>query len=422
MNIRTVSLAMSAAAICIVALAVWLQRAPEPEQAPADFSDTRENVEARREVAGTSDLDFDLPPEETLELLREFVSGNLSGEEFSRKLDPDGIEESMMEVVRNLENPEAYFNPLTFAEQEQLDREEFLRFDAYELAEWQYDSIWADFVDELGLPGESKDRVRNALMEFEAREAELLAQFNQGQVGAVEVTEAVGELGGVLQGMLLAELPPDQVAELLNHMQRAEAEFDLQVVRENQSLVTSGYTDIVAAAGNNDFPTVQAYLNSGADPNSADAFGLSVLHKAAGNGNVPMVEALVAAGAEVNPLPTGSEIASPLMQAATAGRAEAVRVLAAAGADLKYYRSFPADTALTRAAQAGSTESVRVLLEAGADATGRAGEWALIDAIRFNDREMELMLLDEGANGDALRVVEQRAIQEAGRKLGYVRN
>ena len=421
MKLRIILFALPVAAICIVVMAAWLQRTPEPEHAHTSVLDFEDTVEIRSEILESSNVDHDLL-EDLPELAQKFISGNLSSEEFSRMLDPDGIEEDMMEVVRSLENPEAHFNPLTFAEQERKDREEMLRFDAYELAEWQYESVWAGFVDGLNLPGESEDRVRNALVEFEAREAELLAQFNEGQVGAVEVTEAISKLGEVLQGVLLAEMPPDQVAQLLNRMQRAEAEFDLQVAREDQSLLTSGHTDIVAAAGNDDFPTVQAYLNSGADPNSADTLGVSVLHKAASKGNVSMVEALIAAGADVNPLPTGSEIGSPLIFAATAGRAEAVRILIEAGADLEYYRSFPADTALARAAQAGSTESVRILLEAGADATRKAGEWALIDAIRFHDREMEQMLLDAGANGSALRVVEQRAFQEAGRKLGYVRD
>lgn len=84
--------------------------------------------------------------------------------------------------------------------------------------------------------------------------------------------------------------------------------------------------------------------------------------------------------------------------------------------------TYEVDSPLMYATTFGQTEAARVLIEAGADATGPAGEGALIDVIKFRDREMEQLLLDVGADGNAELVLNERAFQEAGRKLGYVRD
>lgn len=85
--------------------------------------------------------------------------------------------------------------------------------------------------------------------------------------------------------------------------------------------------------------------------------------------------------------------------AAFYGHVDAVRVLIDAGADVNHHPSdWPVESALSTAARYGHTEVVRELLASGASADGDAGEGALHNAVRFQDKKMERLLVEAGAN------------------------
>jgi uncharacterized protein len=111
-----------------------------------------------------------------------------------------------------------------------------------------------------------------------------------------------------------------------------------------------GRTPLVIASAGGHEPLAIFLLEKGANPNAADRLGLTALHYAAAGGKLELIKALRAAGADPNSravreransgpkstvdYPPVSIIgATPLFLAAEAGNAEAVRLLAANGAD-----------------------------------------------------------------------------------------
>ncbi len=89
-------------------------------------------------------------------------------------------------------------------------------------------------------------------------------------------------------------------------------------------------TALSQAAARGHLAVVQALLLSGADPNTADIAGISTLHHAVAVGDLQIVTALLQSGADPNTslqprdmLPVHGT--TPLMKAATEGRAEVVR-------------------------------------------------------------------------------------------------
>ncbi len=206
----------------------------------------------------------------------------------------------------------------------------------------------------------------------------------------------------------------------LDHEERLQTDFLARNEALREELVDSGYSGLILAAMENDLPTVQAYLASGADPNRFTSDGLSALRRAAINNNPEMLRALINAGADVNLTIPGGRNA--MMDAVTFGSTDAARVLVEYGADPNFRDDpdNPFSGMLSAAARNGDTEIVRLLLDAGADATGIVGEFALVNAIEFGDREMEQMLIDAGANADTTQVNERRSLFDLGRRLGLI--
>ena len=90
------------------------------------------------------------------------------------------------------------------------------------------------------------------------------------------------------------------------------------------------------------------------------------------SGDGHIVRVLVGAGGDVAAAPGTEEGSPPLMEAASGGHAEAVRVLLAAGAPPDHPNKLGA-TALQGAAGSGHDLCVRALLEAGANPEGGGG-------------------------------------------------
>jgi hypothetical protein len=192
-----------------------------------------------------------------------------------------------------------------------------------------------------------------------------------------------------------------------------------------------GVTPLSLAARNGSGPMLEVLLRHGADVRAADAAaadGQTLLMQAARTGRVDALKQLVGQGVDVNAVErrTGT---SPLMWAAVDDRAEAVRFLAEAGANLdarsritQYPHTPPAVvgdavepgisyvgqtvlprggwTALMYAARQGAAGAVRALAEAGSDLDARDpdGTSALIFAIINGHAAAAAVLIEKGAN------------------------
>lgn len=100
----------------------------------------------------------------------------------------------------------------------------------------------------------------------------------------------------------------------------------------NASTHEAAITPLFLASSNGDPTVVEALLNFGADANTANANGTTVLMQAASAGNPDVVNMLLKHGARVNPRETARG-QTALMFAAAANRAEVVRLLIQHGAD-----------------------------------------------------------------------------------------
>lgn len=170
------------------------------------------------------------------------------------------------------------------------------------------------------------------------------------------------------------------------------------------------YEDLIRAVDENKLEDVAELLARGADPNTPDAQGNTLLMIAVLKGNTGLVKLLLDAGAKPNLrnrhgdsaimlasyqgfeglvrqlYVRGAEINhkgwNPLIYAATNGHAQVVQMLLGVGAEINS-ASDNGTTALMMAARNNHVETVKVLLKAGAnpniknDSDGTALGWAL---------------------------------------------
>ncbi len=127
--------------------------------------------------------------------------------------------------------------------------------------------------------------------------------------------------------------------------------------------------ELLEAVTKGDLASAQKLLAAGADVNSRNAEGLTVLMLASYSGNLPLVQALIAAGADVNA--TDERGWSALMKASynadqDRGFADVVKTLIAAKANIEAPITYGVRP-LMLAAGYGETDVVAALLEAGAD-------------------------------------------------------
>ena len=132
---------------------------------------------------------------------------------------------------------------------------------------------------------------------------------------------------------------------------------------------TPDESPVADAAQQGDLEAVRALLQQGADPNAAQADGLTGLHWAALNDELGIAEILLYAGATVNPV-TRVGGYTPLHLASQSGHDGVVRTLLEAGAEANGYTTTGV-TALHFAAQADAAEAIVALVEHGADVNAR---------------------------------------------------
>ncbi len=332
----------------------------------------------------------------------------------------DSVDGAGLQETYTPEELKDLFNPPTTVELERSIAERRNQpFDAYAYASRKYDEDgWSELMDEMGLASEDARRARDAWIALEARKSELYDMVTQGLVdpltAGTEATKAETRFLSQVSGIF----SPGQLAELENHERQVREENATRIQAEYQEMIDDGYTGIVVAASRGDLSSVQAYLDSGANPNRLTANGETALHNAAWYNETEIIQLLLSAGADVNLTMPGGD--SVLRAAARWGHVDAVNLLIAAGADVNYHREpLPVATALTVAARSGSTDTVKALLEAGADATGPAGRASLAEAVYLGNREMEQLLIEAGAE-QSTAAAAARQFRELGRRLGVV--
>jgi ankyrin repeat protein len=202
-------------------------------------------------------------------------------------------------------------------------------------------------------------------------------------------------------------------------------------------------TPLMRAAGYARVEVVRVLLAAGADARRRDHTDDTALHQAATSGNPEIITMLLAAGGDPD---IGDRILRrrPIHLAATYGRIEAVRLLAATGAALNA-RDHEGRTALWTAASRGHAAVVELLLVAGADDDARddkdvspflaaleKGEsiaWLMVELTRDIDRgfaaaiwsgyaDLARRLAERGADVNALDQYARPAVAGAARHRG----
>ena len=126
-----------------------------------------------------------------------------------------------------------------------------------------------------------------------------------------------------------------------------------------------GTTALHQAVRNNDLPSVEALIKSGADVKAATRYGITPMNLAAMNGNAAILRKLLDAGADPNSATPGGETA--LMTAARTGSGEAVTLLLDRGATVNAKDAVRAQTALMWAVTEKHPDIVKLLAARGAD-------------------------------------------------------
>jgi ankyrin repeat protein len=166
-------------------------------------------------------------------------------------------------------------------------------------------------------------------------------------------------------------------------------------------------TDFFTALRNGDVRQIRAALDTGASINARDEHGNTPLMLAAVYSDVASMKLLLERGAQVNV--TNAEGATPLIRASY--DFEKTRLLVDRGADVNV-RSALGETPLMLAARpVNSHRTVKLLLDHGADAkaTNNWGASTLMAAAAGGDVESARLLIEHGANVNAMPVADTKA-------------
>jgi ankyrin repeat protein len=162
-----------------------------------------------------------------------------------------------------------------------------------------------------------------------------------------------------------------------------------------------GATALHWAAYRSDAQSAAALIRAGANVNVRNKYGITPLALAAQQGSAPVLDLLLRAGAKPNdPINFVNSGETPLMHAARSSKVDAVKSLAAAGADVNAKESWSGQTALMWAAANGDSQMVSALLELGADLRARSngGTSPFAFAVRKGDMRTVQAMIAGGAD------------------------
>jgi ankyrin repeat protein len=153
---------------------------------------------------------------------------------------------------------------------------------------------------------------------------------------------------------------------------------------------------------------VRSLLKDRVDIDGAQGDGSTALHWAAMHNDLDMVKMLIAAGANVK-VTTRDGAITPLFVACQNGNAAMIEALLKGGADAKAVNA-NGTTALMTAASSGSADAVQVLMAHGADVKAKEsvhGQTALMFAAALNRDAAIKALLEHGAEANAISSVSK---------------
>ncbi|XP_026793584.3 ankyrin repeat domain-containing protein 2 [Pangasianodon hypophthalmus] len=198
-------------------------------------------------------------------------------------------------------------------------------------------------------------------------------------------------------------------------------ELRLRKKMKNKASKSSNLTNIhvgpvdcenfLKAATNGNLIVVDKFLEDGGDPNTADEFRKTALHRAAFEGHVKIMESLLDKGANID---FQDRLACTAVHwACRGGRLAALKLLQSRGADLNVKDKL-LSTPLHVATRTGHWEVVEHLVSSGVqiNAKDREGDTALHDAVRLNRYKIVKSLILAGAdmkikNAEGVTATEQ---------------
>jgi ankyrin repeat protein len=156
--------------------------------------------------------------------------------------------------------------------------------------------------------------------------------------------------------------------------------------------------DLIELIRGNDLPGLKARFAQGADVNTRDARGTTLLMHASAIGSPDAVKLLLDSGADAN---AKNELdATALILGAS--NIEKARLLVAKGADVNAHSKLGRMPLLIAASCAGCSPTVKLLLDKGADpnAADERGNTAMLAAANISDLDSMKLLLAKGAGAD----------------------
>ncbi|XP_072246633.1 uncharacterized protein ankrd1a [Leuresthes tenuis] len=231
---------------------------------------------------------------------------------------------------------------------------------------------------ELGAGGEASEEADSS----EPEEVSVAA-LNMDKSGRLKL-ETVDDLFNILQ---LRKRRRERKAPV-HKKKQPEPEIVPEMVDEQLFL---------AAAMENKLPVVEKYLKDGGNPNAADHFQRTALHKASFKGHVEVMKTLLEAGAAIEK--KDKLEATALHWACRGGSLPALQLLLHQGAQFTS-RDKLRSTPLHVAVRTGHCECAEHLIHCGAEvnAKDRDGDTPMHDAVRINRFKMIKLLMMYGAS------------------------